>query len=387
MKREPAGIPVGGQWATDRRDEAEVDLGRDWGSLSLGEGSRTPWGEAQQVSDIAPGIAVVSTAGHGGIKLSPERNREIHPSLRNRSGWYEEDCEHHIVSMHFAPELAAEHATFSPDSDYADPDKRRALAVAGVKEWFPDAYEKATGEKVSADESRVVAEREFLDANAGKLITTSAIRSTEHPGMVEVTASIGRTHARGESRTFLVPQGEYTSSRLGFVVDPDKYTDITPELPAQVPTVRYTEIDDSKLSATGKQRLAKDLGTRYRSRDGQVRTLANVIAEGKISGKDVDVEGTRRTYSLKAQEFDGDGSYTSYPVSKATYDAFVAPGLTEERKARLDLRVAEAKFEKVSEETARMRNFREADELRRAARNARDAARVRFESVKSLDES
>lgn len=387
MKREPAGIPVGGQWATGRRDEAEVDLGRDWGSVDLSEGSRTPWGEAQQVSDIAPGIAVASTAGHGGIKLSPERNREIHPALRNRNGWYEEDCEQHIVSMHFAPELAAEHATFSPDSDYADPDKRRALAVAGVKEWFPDAYEKATGEKVAADESRVVAEREFLDANAGKLITTSAIRSTEHPGMVEVTASIGRTHARGESRTFLVPQDEYTSSSLGFVVDPGKYTDITPELPAQVPTVRYTEIDDSKLSATGKQRLAKDLGTRYRSKDGQVRTLADVIAEGSISGKDVDVEGTRRTYSLKAQEFDGDGSYTSYPVSKATYDAFVAPGLTEERKARLDLRVAEAKLEKAQEDLMSPYRTKVGAEMLKTARENRDAARARLDSVKSLDES
>lgn len=53
----------------------------------------TPWGDAQTADEVAPGISSVTCAGHGGYKLSPERNKMIPPSLRNASGWYEEDNE------------------------------------------------------------------------------------------------------------------------------------------------------------------------------------------------------------------------------------------------------------------------------------------------------
>lgn len=72
----------------------------DWGHTGVTVGSRTPWGPAQLVRGIAPGITRAFAPGHGGYKLSPERNRVIPAALRRRSGWYEEEDEAHIVAWY-----------------------------------------------------------------------------------------------------------------------------------------------------------------------------------------------------------------------------------------------------------------------------------------------
>ena len=56
------------------------------------EGSYTPWGPAQFVSQPLEGVTVVSTASHGGIKLSRAQNAKIPAAARAPGGWYEEDC-------------------------------------------------------------------------------------------------------------------------------------------------------------------------------------------------------------------------------------------------------------------------------------------------------
>ncbi len=42
----------------------------------------TPWGTSQGATIYAEGVICHSTAGHGGFHLSAERNREVHPILR-----------------------------------------------------------------------------------------------------------------------------------------------------------------------------------------------------------------------------------------------------------------------------------------------------------------
>lgn len=56
----------------------------------------TPWGKPQTVEIIAPGIVEYTTASHGGIWLSPERNAQVPMRLKKRSflgnglrGWYD----------------------------------------------------------------------------------------------------------------------------------------------------------------------------------------------------------------------------------------------------------------------------------------------------------
>lgn len=68
----------------------------------------TPWGEPQTTEILAPGIVLFSTASHGGIWLSPERNKQVPMRIKRRTfmgnglrGWYEEDCDAEIVYRFF----------------------------------------------------------------------------------------------------------------------------------------------------------------------------------------------------------------------------------------------------------------------------------------------
>ena len=87
---------------------------------TIQRGSPTPWGPAEDVTVIADGLAFVSTAGHGGYVVSPDRLNLIdaaYPSHRlerfENGPWFEEDCRAAYVVGTF-PELfparALEHA-------------------------------------------------------------------------------------------------------------------------------------------------------------------------------------------------------------------------------------------------------------------------------------
>lgn len=65
-------------------------------------GARSPWGTVQHVGATgSPHIVFASTDSHGGYKLSQQANKLMPPSLRKRSGWYEEDTERHRVQVVF----------------------------------------------------------------------------------------------------------------------------------------------------------------------------------------------------------------------------------------------------------------------------------------------
>lgn len=60
--------------------------------------TNTPWGKPQTTRIHAEGIVEFTTASHGGIWLSPERNAQVPLELRYSAfmgngllGWYEED--------------------------------------------------------------------------------------------------------------------------------------------------------------------------------------------------------------------------------------------------------------------------------------------------------
>jgi hypothetical protein len=73
----------------------------------------TPWGAAQSVRQIAPGITRYSTESHGGYYLSPARNSQIPLVLRRKTegrlglkGWYEIEYDAIIVESFFPQECA-----------------------------------------------------------------------------------------------------------------------------------------------------------------------------------------------------------------------------------------------------------------------------------------
>lgn len=90
----------------------------------------TPWGPSQGATIYAEGVVSHTTAGHGGFKLSAERNARVHPMLGRDSGFYEEDAEWAIVALTF-PDLFT---VFE-----------RKCADKAIRDCWPDAWEAIFG--------------------------------------------------------------------------------------------------------------------------------------------------------------------------------------------------------------------------------------------------
>lgn len=77
-------------------------------------GAYSPWGLIQSATALGPDAVVVSTASHGGIRVSPAALRRIPQPLRataySQGGWFEEDCDWAI------PYLALGLDRFEPDA-------------------------------------------------------------------------------------------------------------------------------------------------------------------------------------------------------------------------------------------------------------------------------
>ncbi len=173
--------------------------------------AHTPWGPSQGGTVYAEGVTCHSTAGHGGFHLSGERNRKVHPMLRSRGGFYEEDEAWAIVAFTY-PHLFTSF--------------ERRCAESTMKDSWPDEWETITGSVLLPGESRRKDERAFLAEHADDWLVQSAILSDQHPGFTEVIATQGGRHGHDvERRRFLVPSAEYRIGRFGFVVDPDRHAE------------------------------------------------------------------------------------------------------------------------------------------------------------------
>lgn len=184
-------------------------------------GSRTPWGKADRVELVAPGVERVCTPGHGGFKLDRARNAQVHEALRKPGGWYEEDCEYAIVVFTFTGLFASEVVTWAKQT---------------LRDYWPDDYRLASGEEVTAANSRKLREVAFYTDNADRYVVTSAVGDW-HPkvpkGYVGVYAARGsRFLSKGmlnpnEEKRFLVPEQEYRvpERAFGFLIDETKHTE------------------------------------------------------------------------------------------------------------------------------------------------------------------
>ncbi len=176
------------------------DLGRRYEDMS----QDTPWGPAQGSEIYAGGIVFHSTASHGGFRLDPSRNAEMHAALRNDDGWYEEDCEWSKVAIGF-PHLFTAH--------------ERRHAEKTLRNSFPDNWEAFHGRILSPSESFEKERRQFFALHAADWIAVSASRAADRTDMILVGAKQGGLRADGTVRLFLVPEGEYKVGRHGFVID------------------------------------------------------------------------------------------------------------------------------------------------------------------------
>ena len=72
----------------------------------------SPWGTVQGSETLADGITQVYTAGHGGIKLSPARQKQLllkgvksQSNFLKSDQWWEEDCDWAIPFVNFADDI------------------------------------------------------------------------------------------------------------------------------------------------------------------------------------------------------------------------------------------------------------------------------------------
>ncbi len=172
-------------------------------------GAHTPWGPSQGGTVHAEGVTAHSTAGHGGFKLSAERNRKVHPMLRAVGGWYEEDECWAIVAITFPHLFTA---------------LERRYAERTIKDSWPDAWEAIFGTILGPGESRREDQRAFEAEHAADWIVVAATTSEQQRGFVECVATPGGKRGVGtEERRFLVPADECDIGRFGFVIDPDRH--------------------------------------------------------------------------------------------------------------------------------------------------------------------
>lgn len=171
----------------------------------------TPWGAPDQALQYDNGIVFVSTSSHGGFHLDEEHNAIIPESMRNASGWYEEDIDSAIVIFHF-PKL------FSS--------AERECAKKTLIHWRPAIYEKLTGIQLTAADSLKVAEDEFLRRHASDMIVVSARLDPADRNYVICHASQGRNR-KLTPKAFRIPAAEYRqNASFGFVIDPARHKSI-----------------------------------------------------------------------------------------------------------------------------------------------------------------
>ncbi len=187
------------------------------GETKVKVGSRTPWGTVEYLTEVAPGIASVSTPGHGGVKLSAARNKLVHPAWRAEGGWYEEDCEWAFVAITF------------PDAYKPEVVER---AHRSARDYFPDQYETVTGQTIEPGESYQRDRDLFDEAHRDDHVSVAASGFTDDAGnaMVRVTAQIGgrSKHAKPASKcTWIVTKADYDTRAENpggvFIIDPDRH--------------------------------------------------------------------------------------------------------------------------------------------------------------------
>lgn len=183
-------------------------------------GTMSPWGAVQDTTNVAEGIQFVETASHGGVYLSPERNRKVPGSIRNDPGWYEEDSEWTIAAMVFPEEFRSHWAEGGKD-----PDEMMANAIRVIRDWHPEAYQAVTGEAPSLEESRELRRLHFEKQHAEDYVAIAAMGGWDETtpyGFVRVVATRGGDRS-AESADFLVPDVEYTIGENGFVIDENRH--------------------------------------------------------------------------------------------------------------------------------------------------------------------
>lgn len=97
-------------------------------------GSSSPWGPIQTVTPLGPDAVEVTTASHGGLRISPAALSRLPEAIQrtaySANGWFEEDCDWAL------PYLALGLDAHEPDAARAA--ELHAAAVRTVQRFHPE---------------------------------------------------------------------------------------------------------------------------------------------------------------------------------------------------------------------------------------------------------
>jgi len=177
--------------------------------------AHSPWGAIQTRRELAPGIWSVSTAGHGGIKLSRERNAAVPKYMRSEGGWYEEDCEWAIAAVvhpvGFQRVIKVEGKPERTEFDYA---------MEVLRNWFPAFFELFTGRDLLPGESRAKDEANWRIETIDNFVASAAWGSWSHWVPQGKTGVVARRERDKAEKWFLVGAQLYAKrTGFGFVID------------------------------------------------------------------------------------------------------------------------------------------------------------------------
>lgn len=211
----------------------------------------TPWGAAQSVEILAPGIGLVHTAGHGGIKCDRITNAAIPAAWRAANGWYEEDCACAIPFFFHATLLDLHAPTWLKESLKKHP------ALNTLKTSFWQTYEAFFNVTLQPGDSCIKDQALFYQEHANDLLVCSAFGDCfagVPSGQVVVVAQPGGHMGNSRvDRCFLVSADEYAARCGPFLIDPTRHMEIPAFDPYAAPNLTSMP-RELNLSATRNHR-------------------------------------------------------------------------------------------------------------------------------------
>jgi hypothetical protein len=166
----------------------------------------SPWGQIQYVRKYVPGISFISTARHGGFRISSKKNQEILEPFRKITNhsyvYYEEDSEAALVILSFQN-------LFEPQ-DIQDAHKT-------AKNDYPHQYAKAFSTTVNLNESSTLRKEQFDQQNSDNFVVVAAWG--ESTSNCPKNMIIGLARRNKEEKYFLISQEKYKlRSQFGYVI-------------------------------------------------------------------------------------------------------------------------------------------------------------------------
>lgn len=397
--RNSKGAPMAGAWSADNqrggavpspRDSISQELLGQWPIYSEDRGdyghvsndavrqAAAQWGDINEAVEIAPGIVQVFCSGHGGLKISPERNALIPEPIRRRGGIYEEDCDFFIVQRSF-PEAFRDSEAISEHLRGRKLEDIVSEADDSVRRWSPDGWEKATGREVQPGESRVRDEEtfrhRFAQEHGSDFRTGSTTFSDSSKHLAGETVRIPLATARGESPAVaILPTEEYrrlrdearANSAIGVPIPPKYYRTVTEPMTVSLEVIADTPVmlDTEKLGVRGKAMANK----RYRWRhDDSVSTVAERVNQQGAIGRTISREDDKGKLSYWAQLADG----STVHVGADIYNALDVPASSSDEYTKLT-----AKAERVEQKRDREYSFEKRHELQAQSDAIYDRAEI-----------